>query len=74
MGYNVVSFNSANLGGNIYIDNVVGCVLDIGAVALVTGILKKFKRRNALAFLLAAVACFSVLTPFVKQGAFVPLP
>ena len=63
-----MTYNAANLGGNIYVDNLIGCAVDVGAVVLVTGMLKVLSRRNAIASLFGAVACFAVLSPFVKQG------
>jgi len=63
-----MTFNAANLGGNIYINNLIGCAFDVGSGFLVSMMLKKFSRRNAMATGFVTVACFSFLTPIVKRG------
>ena len=63
-----MTYNSANLGGNIYIDNLIGCALDTGSVFMTTAILKKCSRKTTLTVTWAAVAVFSFLSPLTKQG------
>ena len=64
---NALTLNAANLGGNMYIDNLIGCSLDLASVLLVTVMMKKITRRNSLASTLAGVAFFLVLTPVLKK-------
>ena len=67
LGYNTMVFNSANLGGNVYINNILGSGVDFAAAVVVTLLMNHLSRRNTLALVFVALACFSIASPPMKQ-------
>ena len=61
------SLNVANLGGDVHLNNAIGCALEIASFAATTFVLKKLGRKKTLIFLLVAFGCVFITTPLVKQ-------
>jgi len=61
-------YNAGNIGGSVYVNNVVGGALDVGSSLLIFTMLKKISRRNSLAILFIVFAFVSILTPPIRQG------
>ena len=68
LSFFTMTLNSSNLGGNVYINNLIGGGFDVLAAIAITVILKKFCRRHTMVFLLAMFGSFSILSQLVKQG------
>ena len=68
MGFYTNAFNTVNIGGDVYVNNVLGGLLEIGSSVLVVLMLKKVSRRNSLVILFLGVAVVSVLTPILRKG------
>ena len=63
-----MTYNAANLGGSAYINNLIGCTLEIVSAATMTVMLRKLKRKQTIAFLSTAIGIFCMLSPTLKSG------
>ena len=68
LGYYTTAFNVGNIGGTAVVNNAIGGTSDILAAILLVVLLKKFNRRNTMAFFLATFGCLSLVSPPIRQG------
>ena len=70
MSFFTNALNSANLGGNVYINNLIGGGFDVVAAVAVTVLVRKFNRRHTMVFSVVMLGSLSILSQLVKQGNF----
>ena len=68
MSFYTNSLNSANLGGNVYVNNLIGGGFDVVAAVAVTVLLKKFNRRHTMIFSVTMFGSLCIFSQLVKQG------
>ena len=70
LGYYTVTYNTVNIGGNVYVNHFLGGVLDVGSSVVVIVMLKRMNRKTSLVALFFMCSCFTFLTPIVRKGKF----